>query len=393
MTWKIRYENAKEKLLLDSSICQENLDLFKKFFDYEEYKLKRQNSLEFLDEPCYKTLLKYIYQFRNVNKWFQNKPWVNFTAEDIRKVYDDLEDGVIKNAKGKRFLDRSGYYSKIFKSKPFRLAGKSELAKDVIEFHTPSENSEVRFPTEKTFLKMTSVVSKPHHLLLLWLAWDIGENIGALLQLQKRDFTKRHNRYTNEPEYLVNLPKEKIKRSRTSRSEPTLYPETARFLDMILMNLGDEDLLFSFGHRQALKIIHNISNKTGARCEPNHQPVRWKDLRSGMASYLLSNGWSLDEVRARLGHTPSSKALNKYVNYLALDKGKPKEKLHNAKIEDVKLELQESQRQLNLSAERMRRQEEKTNILINEIYEMKNAVSSLRKSLTALRENYVLKVT
>ena len=67
------------------------------------------------------------------------------------------------------------------------MFGKSELAKDVIEYYAPSE-TEVRFITQDTFLLMTSVLSKPQHLLLFWLAWDIGENIGALIKLQKRDF-------------------------------------------------------------------------------------------------------------------------------------------------------------------------------------------------------------
>ena len=50
------FTEAKSKLLEDKSVCQENRDLFKKFFEYEEKKLKRINSLQDLDDGRYKTL-------------------------------------------------------------------------------------------------------------------------------------------------------------------------------------------------------------------------------------------------------------------------------------------------------------------------------------------------
>lgn len=60
---------------------------------------------------------------------------------------------------------------------------------------------------------------------------------------------------------------------------------------------------------------------------PLNQPARWKDFRSGMACRLLKSGWTRDEVRARLGHTPNSTALNAYINFLALDRSEPKRRM------------------------------------------------------------------
>ena len=136
---------------------------------------------------------------------------------------------------------------------------------------------------------MTSVVSNPSHLFLLWLAWDIGENVDALLKLQKRDFTRQRNKHTKEPEYLVNLPKAKIKRSRKARTEPTLYPETPRFADIVLSGLEPDDNVFGFGYRQALKLMHSTVKKTRATCMPNNARPSWKDLRSGMACHALDD--------------------------------------------------------------------------------------------------------
>ncbi len=172
---KQRYETNKDALIKDTSICDANRELFKQFFEYQERKLKRMNGLSLLDEGCYRTLYGYILKFKNVNKWFNNKDWKKLTKEDIRKVYDDLEDGKIKNQKGTPFKDRNSYYNKIFKSKPFQLAQKGDLAREVIEYYNKNKE-EVRFITEEDFNKIVGVVNPINQKLLLWLAFDIEEN-------------------------------------------------------------------------------------------------------------------------------------------------------------------------------------------------------------------------
>ncbi len=221
-----RYQRLKESLLTSESICPENRKPFTEFFDFEEYKLKRKNGLPALDGGCYKTLIHYTFRFRNANRWFENKPWTDLTREDIKCVYDGLEDGDIKTSFGRPVMDRESYYSKVFKSKPFKLADKDELAKEVIEYYRGHGDKQVRYLTEEEFRKLTSVLANSIHLLLFWLAWDIGENINTLLQLTKRELTRQINPDTGDAEYLVRLPKVILKRSRTPRSEPTLYPET-----------------------------------------------------------------------------------------------------------------------------------------------------------------------
>lgn len=383
MPCKNRYGKAKAKLLGDTSICDANRQLFSEFFEFEEYKLKRQNGLRELDAACYKTLYGYVVRLRNVNRWFNNKPWRNLTREDIRRVYDDLEDGRIMNQRGVPFEDRASYYNKVFKSKPFRLAGKSELAKEVIEFSIRSEKA-VRYVTEETFRTMVSVVANPKHLLLFWLAWDIGENVGALLQLTKNDFRRQRNEHTGEAEYLVNLPQSKIKRSRQTRSEPTLYPETVRYADMVLTDLSDDELVFGFGHRHALQIIHRVARKSSAKCMPQGEPPTWKDLRSGMACHLLKSGWSREEVDARLGHTPNSSALNAYINFLAIDRGRPKKKLFDSSLRDLQFQLEETLRREKLTRMRLQKQEEDNGALRSELTHTQSDLVELRSKVEKL---------
>lgn len=355
MTVGTQYAAAKQALLSDPMICEANRALFAEFFAFQEHKLKRTNGLAELDEGCFKTLYGYIQRLRNVNGWFENKSWRDLTKEDIARVYNGLEDGTIRTRKGTPFQDKTSYYNKVLKSKPFALAGKAELARQVIEYTSQSKPA-VRYLTEEGFRSIVSVVANPVHLLLLWLAWDIGENIDALLKLTRRHITDHVNRHTGEREYIVRLDSAAIKRSRQARGEVTLYPETVRYADMALGKLGPDEPVFHFGYRHAAEVLSAAVRRSGAATMPDGQPVRWKDFRSGMACHLLRSGWTRDEVNARLGHVPSSDALNAYINFLALDREAPKRRLLQNTSDALKGELERARQVATLEADRARRQ-------------------------------------
>lgn len=352
MTLKDRFEHALPELLNDSAICQENRRLFAKFFEFQQYKLKRQNGLPALDDGCYRTLVAYVTRLRTVNRWFQNKPWKRLTKGDIKRVYDDLEDGRIKTLAGAPVRDRTSYYNKIMRAKPFALAGKADLVREVLELSTHRKKEDVRFITEETFRAIVGAMTKPEHRLLAWLCFDVGENATAILKLRKRDCMRRSNPDSKEFEYLINLRRETLKRSRRSRSELTNYRETVEFLDGWLESLNDDAPLFAFGYAQANKILQRAVRITGARCIPGGHRVTLKDLRSSMACDLLSKGWTSDEVNARLGHNPSSRELDRYANFLAYDGKVPKRKLHANQIEKLLRENEEVKQQLRLLAQR-----------------------------------------
>ncbi len=329
--FKKRYINARKKLAVDESICLENRKLFEEFFEWQEYKLKRLNGLSSLDQPTYRTLCGYIRRFRAVNRFFENKPLSEITQEDIQYVYDGLEEGRILNANGVPYRSLQDYYSKIFKGKLFQLAGKDHLSRKVIQF-SKHQDKEVRFILEDDFRKLIGESSHKLHKLLMWLAFDIGENINSLLQLEKRDFYLQQNPNTGEKEFRVNLRREILKRSRTARSEITLYPETVELIEWRLNELSPNERLFHFDYPNALKIIRRLQQRSGVICSPNGENVTWKDLRSGMACDLLRKGWTTDQVNARLGHKPSSKEIDKYINFLALDRHTGKAKSEEYEI-------------------------------------------------------------
>ena len=165
---------------------------------------------------------------------------------------------------------------------------------------------------------------------------------------QKKHFYKQKDKYTEEPEYMLNLPKEILKRSRTPRSEINNYSETYELLNEYLPTLSDEDYLFNFGYNSARKIIDRGVKKCGVRCIPNKEKVTWKDLRSSMACDLLKKDWNTDQVNARLGHRPSSAEIDKYVNFLAIDRSKPKQKLQQFELRKLQHELKETKRKAKI---------------------------------------------
>ena len=404
-----RYNKRKEALLTNKNISLRNKTIIEKFFQFEEYKLKRKEGLTEVDERSYKTLTHYTTRINKLLQWFKNKDFEDLSEEEIKKVIDDLEDGNIKNKYGKRYLDRSVYYQ-MLQGKFFSFAGKSHIAKEMIDSFSIRGrlfNTDVRFITEESFRKIVDCALTPEHRCLLWLAFDIGENIGTLLELTRDDCKRQINSDTNEPEYLIILSKDKLKRSRTPRSEITNYKETVQYLDIILDNLKPsykqvsnkyirgrklseyykEDRLFKFGMKVADNVMKRCVEKAGVRCLPAGQKVTWKDLRSSMACDLLKKGWSRDEVNARLGHRPSSRIIDCYINYLCLDRGKPKQKVYQTNLRKMEIEL-EKQKELNklqlirfenLKKEQEHMKEDFKQQMSNIILEVKGALLDVNK--------------
>lgn len=374
--FKERYIKQKQELLADTKINSKNRKIIGKFLDYEEYKLKRKEGLSEVDERSYKTLYYYIGRLKRINQWFKNKDWGTLRKSNIKKIIDDLEDGVIKTATGTRYSDRSLYYQ-MMQGKLFDIAKVSKFTTEIFkDFQIKGRNDSdnpVRFIEEDTFRKIVDCAITPEQRCLIWLAFDIGENINSLLQLEKDDFRRQVNEDTKEPEYLVVLSKENLKRSRTARGELTNYPETVRYLDIVIQNLKpsskiisnkymknkklgelhNENKLFKFGMKSAQRFLERAVKKANARCIPGGQPVTFKVLRSSMSCDLLKKDWSRDEVNARLGHKPSSRIIDRYINFLALDRRKPKKKIYESNMRKIEEDLERNKELSKLQGQRL----------------------------------------
>lgn len=349
MEQRQRYILARDQLLHDPHICPENRAIFKKFFEYEEYKLKRLNRTPDYDHRSATTLLNYTSRLRVVNRWFENKPWPGLTESDIRSVYDRIENHDIRTIRtNKPIMDSDTYYNRIWRSKPFELAGISDAARAVLANHYPRQRTGVSFIREAALRRLVDYSTSTAMKTLLWLCFDIGENASALLKLRVQDCTRRVPAETGDPEYAINLHAGILKRSRTARTEVTNYAETVAYLDELCAHKAPHEPLFAFGSRQALKAVQQAAQRAGVACEPSGAPVTLKVLRSSMACDLLSKEWSRDEVNARLGHVPSSPVIDRYITYLAMDRTRPKRRLQTGQIQSLTAEVSHSREQEEL---------------------------------------------
>lgn len=400
---KARYEKQKDNLLNNKKINPKNREVMKEFFEIQEYRLKRLRDLAELDFGNYRTLYFFIGKLKKINSWFKNKSWVDLTENDIRGVIDDLEDAKIKTEKGTRFSDRSSYYD-LMKGRLFDLVDKSHFAKKMIKAYSlkgrDDGENDVRFITEENFKKIVDCAITPKQRCLMWLAFDIGENIASLLSLKRSDFVKQINEDTNEEEYLVYL-KHNLKRKRKKRGELTNYSETVKFLDIVLKEnkkskpkmvynralkkcvdvtkLYDEDAVFKIGYKTAERFLLSAVKKANVRCEPNGEIVTWKDLRSSMACDLLKKEWTTDEINSRLGHAPSSRVIDKYVTFLALKGRSPKKKIHEGQIKELKKELKDQKELNKLQGLRVEKLMERLDKQDNNYQKLQYAVVDLMK--------------
>ena len=173
-------------------------------------------------------------------------------------------------------------------------------------------------------------------------------------------------------------PREKRRKPpKQTRSEITNYKETVEYLDIVMKDLKEEDMLFPYGYTASKKVLDRAVKLVGAKCIPKGQIVTWKDFRSSMTCDLAKKGWVRDELNARLGHKPSSVEIDKYLNFLALDRHKPKEKVHNHNLGKLQSEVDDKAQQLKLAQERIKRQGEDFDRQQAELNALKKAVSKI----------------
>jgi len=394
MGLKERYYKCKEALLTDKNICRQNKDWYNEIFKFFERKLKRKNNLSELDEGCYKTLSLYVDCCRRTEKYFNGKKGTDFSEADITKVYDGLEDGkILPNG------DRVKYYNSFMKSKPFDLIGKKDIAKKVIEY-TNKQSDEVRFFSPETYLKIFQEIISLEHKVSTQIAWDITENMTSILKLKKKNCKRKINEDGN-PEYHIILGKEILKRSRTQRTEITFFPETTQLIDRLLERgkiikneyskdkkgkpilskpkpvytpYEEEDFLFNFGQRQAQVFWKRACIKAGATLEDKPNIPYIKDIRSSSACNYLDLGLNADEIKSRLGHKPSSRVLDKYVTYKAMDKTKPRKRIFESSIQELELKLKKSNERTEIQKrefeEKSKKMQEQINFLMENLAEL-----------------------
>lgn len=350
-----RYNSAKTKFLSMDHIKVENRrikinlknkELAVDWLEHYEEQLKHTNGYDKKAEiRNSKTLYKQLYLLKNALYWFNDIDLDKVTKEDIKRVFEGLEKGIIRSVSGKNIKTKQDYYTKVFKGRVtlFGFLKKNALAQDVI-IRKYTESEEVRYFDFDTFRVIVDNSKLSTHKLAFWLLYDTAIEVNALVQLRKSDFTKEYDPDTKQDYYRVRVRKEISKKSRQKRYLDIYYPEANTLLDTHFSNLKDDDKLFNFNPpalHKALKLIvrnHNLKTKGDTA-----QEIALKDFRSSCATNLLRLGFSTDYIKARLGHKPSSTSIDRYVNYLGLKQEKPRREIEKLNIKQLQKQINELQ--------------------------------------------------
>lgn len=285
----------------------------------EEYSQNVNGYTEDAQKRYYKTLDKKFTYIQNVLVWFNKWPLKELTDENIKAVYDKLQKNELTSLRGTFLSENSkkDYYSKVFKNGFFAYINKHDIARKIIlrKFKT---NKEVRFFEIETLKQISNSLRYNDHKLLVWLLFDTGLEINAALNLIKKDFSIEKSE-SGDNYFMLHVRDEISKKGRSTRNIFIFHNETNILLKEIIQNIGDNDKLFNFGYRNAYKIISETSKELNLKLKTHNEHIVPKDFRSSMATYFLKEGWTTDEIKARLGHNVSSSVINSYVSYLGLD--------------------------------------------------------------------------
>ena len=92
--------------------------------------------------------------------------------------------------------------------------------------------------------------------------------------------------------------------------------------------------------------LSKMCSKLQIRTKPDNKSVSIHDFRRSCATYWLSKKVNIDAVRARLGHKPSSTAIDRYVNYLGLNDSQTVQEIQQSTYKEMMGEYKEIREQL-----------------------------------------------
>jgi integrase len=376
-----RYEKVKEKFIQTGTvkthegvieIRPENKKLALAWMEFKEQELsdiygtsadaRIRNA-----KTLYKQFTTYL---SNVLYWFNHLDLKQLTENDLLTVYRNLEKKKLLSVQGKELSDITlkDIYMRVFKNGFFKFIHKDDIAHAIIKRKVAS-TQEVRFFELDTLKQITNAAELKSHRLAYWLLFDVGLEVSALVQLRKSNFELKKSK-NDEEYYIVHVPKEISKKGRRVRNNFVSFTETNQLLKNYLEKLRDSDLLFNFEPHGIYRALMRLNEKYDFRVKPTGDQVSIKDFRSSCATHLLKQGWTTDEVKARLGHAPSSDEIDKYVNYLGLHQERRRE-------QDVKIDFNNYKEKYEESTEHIRKLEAHQEIINRQMEEMRKMVMTL----------------
>ncbi|MCK5612552.1 site-specific integrase [Candidatus Pacearchaeota archaeon] len=315
----VRYERALERLASDKRLPAKNRELAVDWIKKKKEELEEDLALKEKEQDSHrrcKTLIKYCYLLTNVCFWFPDL--TKITKKDLAQFKKDFFNDEIRSIGGKILKCKRDYITKVFRSGFFKnhlqlrsvvdevFSGKMKKSKNTVEF---IELDDLK--------KMVEIASYSYQKLILYLLFSTGMRIGTLLNMRKRDFELKYNPKTKVHYYLCHIKAEYTK-SKEPRAIPIIIPECNDSLKKHMEKLKDEDFIVEIGYSAVNNLLEKVTVEAGIVTKPNKQKPHIHILRKSTAIFLLNAGYTTDQVKAWLGHKPSSTAIDVYVNYIGL---------------------------------------------------------------------------
>ena len=107
-----------------------------------------------------------------------------------------------------------------------------------------------------------------------------------------------------------------------------------------------------------------------------------------MACHLFERGWHVEDINLRLGHSPQSKWLDSYINYLAINRQRAKKMHYNNNLEDLKDQFEETKQREKLHYMKIDDQQKRIEVMEEDKKKMDESI----RELTSLMQVYAAKL-
>lgn len=363
-----QFENALNRLEEDESLPKHNREIVLEYIKQKKVELLEGYTDEELKVQrirSAKTLHKYVMILGNICKWFP----------DLRKIDEaELRDFKLKFYSGqlvtrtnKTKFYRPDYEKKVIKSDFFKyFLGYRDLVEKVFTGKTKGETNTVSFIEIEDLRKIVDQITVMHGKVAMWVMFSTGLRIGTYLQLKKKDFELKYNNDTKVYYYLIHISKD-ITKSKADRTIPVVIDECNDLLRRYLEPMRDEHFLSEVSYNAVLKMLKVATENAGVVTKPKGEAMHPHILRKSATLHLLNAGYSVDQVKMMLGHKPSSKVIDVYLNYSGLDMKPIIDKVQSADVDKLRKELENTKMQMNAQQQLMDKMSSQMDLLRKQI--------------------------
>lgn len=347
------YQAAIASLEADPRLPEKNRQVAAAWVRWKEHQLAEEMDSKEREENRIrhaKTLAKYCVLLRNICRWFPD--FSKITEKDLIRFKEDFYADKLVGVSGRKLTEKSDYINKVIKSDFFKVHLKlgQQVESVFMRRRRSKPSAPVVFITEDDLDAMYHACPNATSRVAFQILFYTGVRVGELLNLKKKDIEAIYNPETKQNYYMVHVWKEYSK-SREDRSIPITSEKAIRSLRTHLKAISDNDPVISLSYAGIRKNAAAIAEKAKIKTKPEATPFHIHIFRKSFPPYAKSIGYDKDEIKAMLGHKPSSTVIDAYWNYASI---KLEPKIKSAQIgqyADLEKQL-EAQRSANTALQR-----------------------------------------